>query len=231
MRIEKTSVALALVAVASCYNPKPDIERFRPQAEKKLAAMASAGRNAQQLPPITRDALTFAEPSKLRFMQNVEVVHIEELSDIGSTHIFDRVVSNVDFWGVPLMLMKGGRARGKKPWVEAAFQRLINLEYLVIIRTRYYKRADTADKKTFQPGSYSGEAVLCEIVEGRTCYGGFRFDADSSSEVKAYVSGDKRTQERDRYRAVRGDLEKRAQAAFRGKLKQYLPGATFPSYW
>jgi hypothetical protein len=228
------SLLVGLAALAGCYNPKADIEANRPAAEKKLAAMERIGRTVAALPALGADTMRFPNPSELRFDDNAVIVHLEELSDIGGSHIYDRIVDE-EFFKPAAVLLKEGRdpniQKLNKSVVDFEFKKLVGKDYLVVLRTASHVQAKMTGKDEFAAGDVRGEAFLCEIKTGEQCFGGFGWSAASSGSVTAQLHGDAERRQIQKSLAVREDIDKQARQAIHDKLKAALPGARFPSYY
>jgi hypothetical protein len=230
-----------LLACAGCYKPKADIDAIRPQAEKYLADMEHLGKAIAALPPLTQDTLSFRNPPELRFLdgpdgtQNAQLIHLEELSDIGGSHIYDRLVSG-DYFQPAVSLLKSGTDpyihKVTKDLIDWRFHQLLDVKYLVVLRTSIHKSATVTGPKEFEAGEIRGEAYLCEMADPAASHGGISYVARNSQEVSVrFRSKDQDQQNIDRSLAVREDMEKQAVKMIQDKLKNRLPGAKFPSYW
>ena len=233
---------VALVGCAGCYDPKLDIEQQRPAAAQYFAAMERIGKVVKALPPLTKDTMKFADSSLLKFDgdveqgQNVEIIHLEELSELGGQHIYDRLVSS-DYFLPAFTLLKTGKdlhiESVTKDVVTWRFRQLLEKKYLVVLRTQKHVWPEAKSANEFTPGALMGEAFLCEVSDAAPCYGGNTYAVASSSEVVARVHGgdDTRRQEIDRALALRKDMDEKAEQQIHQKLRAALPKARFPSYW
>ena len=235
-------LALLLIGCVGCYDPKPDIEEQRPAAEKYFAAMEHVGKVVKALPPLTQDTMKFADASGLKFDgdteggQNATVIHLEELSNIGSDHVYDRIFSEEYFLPAFALLHTGKDphiAKVTKELVTWRFHQLLDKKYLVVVKTLKEVWPEVKSPTEFSAGEIRGEVYLCELNDGATCYGGFTFGIESSAEVTARVHGgdDRQQQQIDRALAVRKDMDDRAEKMIHQKVRAALPKARYPSYW
>ena len=168
--------------------------------------------------------------------QNAAIVHLEELSDIGGEHIYDRIFDE-EYFLPAWTLLKTGKVnhieKVTKELVTWRFHQLLDKKYLVVIRTQKHVWAEVKSEKEFTPGEIRGEAFLCEVSEAAPVHGGNTFAVVSSSEITARVHGgdDRQQQNIDRSLAVRKDMDEQVQKQVHTKLKAALPKARVPSYW
>lgn len=227
-------VCLTLVFATGCfYDPKADIEEFRPAAEKQLAAIEKVGKAVAALPPLTADSMSFPTPSALDFDSNATVVHLEQITaPLDEPKIYDRIVSE-EFFVAPMRLMKDGKdphiSDMNKEKVAWRFRQLLDPHYLVVLKIlkRTYPKATGIS--TFSPGAIEGEAHLAEITETARTYGGFRWSVASSETVSAKIRADHK--DGDLYNALRSDMDSKATKLIREKIKAALPGAKASKYW
>ena len=246
MKTMPGSFAFSLIAAAGflalcagCYNPKADIDAFRPQAKKYFVALERVGKAVTAQPPLKEDTMAFPDAKQLRFAdgpggkQNATIIHVEELSDFGQMHIYDRIIDE-EYYAPAYALLHsqqdphvGKVTKEVVPW---RFQQLLDIQYLVVLRVKKVY-AEVTNAKEFTGGATSGEAFLYEVNDAATFHGGFSFAVRSSNEVALTVHGDAKQQEIDRKLAVRKDLDEQAEKLIHQKVKASLPGAGFPSYW
>lgn len=227
-------LCLTLVFATGCfYDPKPDIEEFRPAAEKQLAAIEKVGKAVAALPPLTADTMSFPTPSALDFGSNATVVHLEQITaPLDEPKIYDRIVSE-EFFVAPMRLMK----EGKDPYVSDLdkekvtwrFRQLLDPRYLVVLKILKRTYPKSTGISTFSPGAIEGEAHLTELTESARTYGGFRWSVASSDTVSAKVRADHKNG--DVYNALRSDMDSKATKLIREKLAAALPGAKPGKYW
>lgn len=212
------------LATFGCYDPKADIDRLRPEGAKRLAAMESIAKVVSALPPLTTDTLRLPQGVKPHFARPGKTAAVTGLSTLSDVEKNGPRVYGQGAW----QLMKWGHnGAGNKPdkrEVESAFQELLSLEYLLVTRTREMKEAVLAGDK-FLPGNIVEEAYLCEVKEGRTCYGGFAYSAVNSDKVSAYV---RKGNEADHLKSLlRADLGQQASNALKPVFERYFPGEVY----
>ena len=235
-------LAVLLAGCLGCYDPKADLEEQRPAAEKYFAAMERVGKAVKALPPLTQDTMKHPDSSVLKFDgdteggQNAAIIHLEELSDVGGSHVYDRIISE-EYFLPAFTLLKTGKdphiEKVTKELITWRYHQLFDKKYLVVLRTTKHVWAEVKSATEFTPGEMRGEAYLYELSDTTPCFGGYTFGVVSSSEVTARVHGgnDTERQNIDRALAVRKDMDERVAQQIHDKLRAALPKARVPSYW
>ena len=247
MKAVRSKSILYLLAVsgilslcAGCYDPKPDIEAFRPQAEKYFAALEKVGKAVAALPALTQDAMAMPDPKQVRFedgpdgKQNAEIVNLDELSEFDQTHFVDHVISDNGYHLPAWALLHGQEdphvGKVTKEVVPWRFHQLLDIQYLVVLRTKKVYGEVTSEKE-FTGGEAHGDAFLCEVNDAATLHGGFAFAVKSSDQISFTVHGDAEQQAIDRRVAVFNDLDEQAEKQIHHKIRGSLPGAQMRSDW
>ena len=234
-------VAASFLSFGSgCYNPKADIEAFRPRAEKYFANLEKIGKAVAAQPPVTQDTMSFSNPAQLRFMdgpagkQNTALINDDELSDFGNRHSTDSVIERNGYYSPAWALLHGledpyvGKVtRDVVPW---RFEQLFAIQYLVVVRTKKVY-GEVTNEKEFTGGSATGDAILCEVNDVTTLHGGFSYAVRSSNEISLMVHGDAEQQAIDRRVAVFKDLDEQAEKLIHHKIRASLPGAQMWDHW
>jgi hypothetical protein len=235
------SVILIAGLVTGCYDPKGDIEAFRPEGEKRIAAMLAVAKTVEALPELHLDTLQFPNPQELDFesgeSQNVAVAHL-----VGLAKPYEAVspgtVAHTRFWENGAALLRKGTMRfGGKPkkkfQVDWAFNMLRRIQYVVVLREGAKTTSSLTDLQTFASGWYGAEAFLCRLDEAGTCFGGVQFFAQNSPDVKATVKASSSNAEKGNALKSRlaDDLDSNARAALRDALAKRLVGAKLTEYF
>lgn len=229
-----------LSACAGCYDPKADIDAFRPEAEKYFAKLEKVGKAVASQPPVTQDTMSFPDSKQLRFedgptgKQNTEVINIDELSDFGPIHFVDHVI-DTNGYHLPAWALLHGKedphvGKVTKEVVPWRFQQLLDIKYLVVLRTKKVYGEVTNDNE-FKGGEAHGDAFLCEVNDAATLHGGFAFAVQSSSEISFTTHGDAAQQASDRRSAVFKDLDEQGEKFIHHKIRTSLPEAQMWKYW
>ncbi len=102
--------------------------------------------------------------------------------------------------------------------MEAMFQTLDQLHYLIVIRKSFYVGPEFTQPGSFTSGTYHADAFLFELPTGRML-GSFEFGATSSRSIQATLpKGESIPNER-----LEVDLSSNAASAFQGRLEGFLP--------
>lgn len=224
---------------AGCYKPQKDIDSFRPEAEKYFATLEKVGKTVAALSLVREDTMSFPNPNQLRFAsgpdgnQNAELVIIDELSNFGSYDPVSSVISSNGYHLPAWALLHGKEdphvGKVTKDVVPWRFHQLLDIKYLLVVRTKKQYAEVTGDKE-FKGGEAHGDVILCEVNDAATLHGGIAYAVKSSDEISFTVHGDAAQQNIDRKVAVMKDLDEQAEKLIHQKLKAALPGVVAP-YW
>lgn len=177
----------------------------------KLAEVAKAaeGHSAELKPPAPAEKLNFGAP-------NVAIVHLEELDTDPETKA--RLDFHADtFWLDYSRDCLAGRNSDEAEGVKSAFEKLLALRYVVVVRTRVFGEPTVSGESHFSPGFWEGDALLYDIEKGELV-GGYSVSARNDETV------DVRVDSADSW--LRSNLWSNARRAVKEALAPHTEGAT-----